>query len=60
MKCMEFLSVFFPPIKNIKLAKSVARELELALQELFKTIGMNEVQIEDNLSVSVDSFIYSS
>ena len=57
MKCMEFLSVFFPPIKNIKLAKSVARELELALQELFKTIGMNEVQIEDNLSVSVDSFI---
>ena len=57
MKCMEFLNVFFPPIKNIKLAKSVASELELALQELFKTIGINEVQIEENLSVSIDSFI---
>ena len=57
MKCMEFLNVFFPPTKNIKLAKSVASELELALHELFKTIGVNEVQIEENLIVSIDSFI---
>ena len=57
LNCVEFLKIFFPSKKNIKLAKSVASELELALQELFKTIGMKEVQVEDNLSVSVDSFI---
>ena len=57
LNCMEFLKTFLPAKTNLKLSKSVAAELKLALKELFHAVTMREVKVEDGLTVSVDSFI---
>ena len=57
LNCKEFLQTFLPPKSNLKLSKSVAAELKVALKELFMAVSLKDVQVEDGLSVSVDSFI---
>ena len=54
--CQEFLSFFFPPKASLKLSKSVSEELREALADLFQALNITQVRVEDDLTVSIESF----
>ena len=55
--CKEFLETFFPPANSFKLSKSVSSELRFALLELFEAMSVKQVKVENDLALSITSFV---
>ena len=57
-QCTQFLDIYLPSYdRKRKLSKSAGRDLKEALSGLFSVLGLEEVKVEERLSVSIESFI---
>ena len=55
--CESFLDTFFPEKSHHKIARSVASSLKEAMEELFIAMGIDFLLVENELQISVSSFI---
>ena len=55
--CRELLDTFLPQKSSLKLSKKVSSELKSALGELFAAMDVKDVAVENNLLMSVSSFV---
>ena len=55
-KCINFLELYLPKRTPKFSSRSVARELSLALKELFQGLGIGKIEVESRLEMSVENF----
>ena len=55
-KCIEFLGLYLPKRNPKFSSRSVARELSLAIKELFQGLGISKIKVESRLEMSVQNF----
>ena len=56
-ECISFIKTFFPFPHTLRISRSVEKELEAALTELFLVLGLSVVKVENDLEIQTSNFI---
>ena len=57
LQCFQFLNNFLPPKRNVKISIRVSKELKRALTELFDEMHLDEIKVEESLTLDPNNFI---